>query len=274
MGDSKNIVNDYETYFQANRQLWDKKTPVHIGTEFYDLDGFKRGQTSLRNIEIEEVGEVRSKSLLHLQCHFGMDTLSWARRGARVTGIDLSPVAISEAKKLAKELKLEADFLCANVYELTGHLKATYDIVFTSYGVIGWLPSLEEWAETICAFLKPGGIFYIVEFHPFVWMFDEQLQEITHSYFNEGVIADQIIGSYADRTADIRMMEYGWNHSLSDIYTFLTAVGLEVAFLHEFPYSTWNCFSDMKEIATNQWVNRKWGSKVPYLFSMKASLPQ
>jgi len=125
-----------------NRRAWDLRTRVHLKSEFYDVASFKQGRNSLRPIELEELGDVCGHSLLHLQCHFGMDTLSWARLGARVTGTDFSEEAITAARSLATEVGLEAHFICANPYDLPEVLDEEFDIVVTTYGVISWLPDL------------------------------------------------------------------------------------------------------------------------------------
>jgi ubiquinone/menaquinone biosynthesis C-methylase UbiE len=173
-----------QNYFKANQALWNAKTPVHIESDFYDMPGFLAGNSSLRHVELNEVGEVSGKTLLHLQCHFGQDTLSWAREGAVVTGVDFSEKAIKKAREIADQTQLEAEFVQANVYDLPEILPdRKYDIVFTSYGTIGWLPDLDKWASVINHFLKPGGFFYIVEFHPFIWMHDSSMEKIEYSYF-------------------------------------------------------------------------------------------
>ena len=144
-------------WFALNRASWNARTPVHLRSRFYALEAFKAGQSSLRSIELEQVGDVRGRSLLHLQCHFGQDTLSWARLGARVTGMDLSEVAIAEARALATELAIPARFVEGNVNDAPVLLGGErFDIVFTSYGVLGWLPRLAPWARAVAGCLAPG----------------------------------------------------------------------------------------------------------------------
>nr|HMQ81182.1 class I SAM-dependent methyltransferase [Ignavibacteria bacterium] len=138
-----------EKYIEVNRDLWNKKTPVHVTSEFYDVASFKKGKSSLNPAELEALGDVSGKSLLHLQCHFGMDTLSWARLGAKVTGVDLADKAIDAARELNAELGLDAEFICSDVFDLKNVLDKKYDIVFTSYGTIGWLPDLDKWADIV-----------------------------------------------------------------------------------------------------------------------------
>ena len=258
-------------YFDANRELWNLKTPVHAASAFYDLAAFKAGKSSLNRIELEEVGDVRGKSLLHLQCHFRQDTLSWARLGAEATGVDFSDEAIRLARHLNEELQLSARFVCANVYDLPRHLEGQFDIVFTSYGVLGWLPDLGRWAEVVAHFLKPGGALHLVEFHPVVWMFDQGFEQITYSYFNTGPIAEQNTGTYADRSAPLTHWEYGWNHSLADILNALLGQGLHLEFLHEFPYSPYNCFANLEQGENGYWQVKHLSGKLPLVFSLKAS---
>ncbi len=142
-----------DEYLKKNKELWNELTAIHAGSEFYDVDGFKRGKCSLSSIELEELGDVSGKSLLHLQCHFGLDTLSWARLGARVTGVDFSDKAIDLARSLSRDLKIEADFVQSDIYDLPDNLDGEFDIVFTSGGVLPWLPDLKRWAEIITHFL-------------------------------------------------------------------------------------------------------------------------
>ena len=172
-----------EDYIQINRELWDKRTEAHIHSEFYTVPAFLQGASTLNNSELELLGDVSGKTILHLQCHFGLETLSLARLGATVTGIDLSPKAIIESEKLAEQTKLNAKFICSDLYSLPNNLNEKYDIVFTSYGTIGWLPNLTVWAAVVAKFLKPGGIFVMVDFHPVVWMFDDEFKYIQYSYF-------------------------------------------------------------------------------------------
>src|SRR5918992_1340625 len=157
----------------ANRALWDEWTEIHVGSDFYDVAGFKAGRINPRDYEIDEVGDVLGKKLLHLQCHFGIDTLSWARLGAIPTGVDYSERAVALARSVAGELGLDARFVLSNVYDLPGVLDERFEVVYTSRGVIGWLPDLDRWAQVIAHLLEPGGIFYMTEGHPILWTLDD-----------------------------------------------------------------------------------------------------
>ena len=269
----------YQSYFEENKQSWNKRTAVHKDSVFYDLDSFKKGKTSLNKIELEELGDVTGKSLLHLQCHFGMDTMSWARAGADCVGVDLSDEAINLAKEINAELKLNADFICANVYDLADTSKVpplegfreAFDIVFTSYGTIGWLPDLDKWAEIISHFLKPGGTFYIADFHPALWMMDENFEKIKYNYFNTDVITEEISGSYTDREAPIKSIEHGWNHSFSEIINALIKHDLQIQLFNEFPYSPYSCFNNLQQGADGMWRIKGLDEKMPMMYSIKAT---
>ncbi len=256
--------------FAANQDAWNQRTMVHKDSAFYDLQGFKQGNTVLTPIELEELGDVRGKSLLHLQCHFGLDTLNWQRLGAQCTGVDLSDAAIALARETAAELALGATFIRCNVYDLPQHCTDTFDIVFTSYGTIGWLPDLKPWAAVIARFLKPGGIFYIADFHPALWMMDESFESVKYHYFNKEVIAEENTGSYTDREAPIRTKEYSWNHSFSEIFTVLIGAGLRIEFLHEFPFSPYNCFQKLEQGTDGMWRIAGMDEKMPVMYSIRA----
>jgi len=264
-------MENYKEYFNTNRELWNKRTAVHLSSDFYDLLSFKKGKTSLNDIEMHEVGDVQGKTLLHLQCHFGMDTLSWARLGAHVTGVDISDAAINEARMLAQETRLPASFVCCNVYDTRLYIKDVFEVVFTSYGTIGWLPDLERWAYNVAKSLDAGGFFYMVDFHPVLWMFDENFTRFAYPYYNKETIVTESKGTYADREADIQQKEYGWNHSISEILNALINNGLEIQIFNEHYYSPYNCFANMVETAPGQWKIKGYEDIIPMLYSLKAT---
>ncbi len=261
---------NFQKYFDKNRESWNRKTAEHFKSDFYDVEKFRESRSSLNSIELEELGDVRGKSLLHLQCHFGLDTLSWAARGAKVTGVDFSEESIKKARQLNSEMGLNAEFICSNIYDLKEHSTDKFDIVFTSYGVIGWLPDLGEWARLINEFLKPGGIFYMVEFHPFIWIYDSEFKKIEYSYFNSSPIEETYTGSYADNKSGNEYTDYGWNHSISEILNALLNQKFKILHLNEFPYSAYNCFREMEEVEANKWVIKNLSNKVPHMISIKA----
>ena len=264
------MTQPYQDYFEANKDLWNQRTAVHKDSAFYDLPAFLNGRSSLQQIELRELGDVRGKKILHLQCHFGMDTLSLARMGAQVTGMDFSPAAIAEARRLNDMLGLDAQFICCNVYDLEEHLHETFDIVFTSYGVIGWLPDLQAWASIIRQFLRPRGFFYLAEFHPVVWMMDEDFEKIKYHYHNHELIVVESKGTYTDRHADIHLPEYSWNHSLGEVINALLGQGLQLEFLNEHAYSPYPCFNRMVQGADGNWRVQGLEDKIPMVYSLKA----
>ena len=212
-------MDSHKNYFETNRITWDTKVNIHSKSKMYDLEAFKKGRSSLMAYELDAIGDVKNKSLLHLQCHFGQDTLSWNRMGAKSTGVDFSEAGIELAKALNTELQLDADFVCCNVLETSKYIKETFDIVFTSYGVIGWLPDLKPWGQMISERLKSGGTFYMVEFHPIVWMFDYQdgKSKMAYGYMQDEAIYEEYEGTYANQSSKMISKEYGWNHGLSEI---------------------------------------------------------
>ncbi|WP_111709473.1 class I SAM-dependent methyltransferase [Lutibacter citreus] len=261
-----------ECYFEVNKDTWNKKVEIHKKSEFYDLESFKKGKSSLNSYEINELGDVKGKSLLHLQCHFGQDTLSWSRLGATCTGIDLSDKAITEAKKLNKELGLSATFIESNLYDVPKNVSGEFDIVFSSYGVITWLPDLKKWGEIIASKLKKGGVFYLIEFHPIIWMFDflQAPPKLIYSYSNKKVIYEEYKGTYTNNDADIISKEYAWNHGLGEVISALTSAGLEIEFLHEFEESPYNIFPDMEKTKDGKFQFKESERLFPLLFSIRA----
>ena len=254
--------------FDANKKAWNEKTPYHLKSAMYNLEEFKEGKSSLKFIEVKELGDVKGKSMLHLQCHFGQDSLSWARMGAEVTGVDFSEEAISAANSLRDELKLNAKFICSNVFDLKSKLDEKFDIVFTSYGTISWLPDLSKWGKLVSHYLKPGGTFYIVEFHTVVWMFDDDVTEFKYSYFNQGEIEEVIKGTYADTSAPLKQTQYGWNHPLSDVINALLQNGLKIEFVHEFPFSVYDVFANSVKGKDGWWRIKGMENIIPMMFSI------
>lgn len=265
-------------YIEANRRRWDQLTLEHATSDFYDLAGFKAGKDRLRSIELSELDDVAGKKLLHLQCHFGMDTLAWARRGAVVTGVDFSPNAISLAQSLREELEIPARFYCADVYDLPAVLADEFDIVFTSYGVLHGLPDLRRWGEVIAHFLKPDGIFYIVEDHPFFRVFRPKPEgefKAERSYFySPEPQRVEATGSYATGDKGIANVSYVWDHSLGDVINALVEAGLQIEFLHEFPYAARAKFPFMQQGEDGWWrLPPHQHGTIPFLFSLQARKP-
>jgi SAM-dependent methyltransferase len=199
--------------------------------------------------------------------------LSWSRLGAKCTGIDLSDEGIKQAKLLNKELGLDASFIESNLYDVLQKVKGKFDIVFTSYGVIGWLPDLKTWGEIIASKLKKGGFFYMIEFHPIVWMFDylQTPPKLVYPYQNSEVIYEEYKGTYTNRDADIISKEYGWNHGLGEVISALTNAGMHIEFLHEFEKSPYNILPEMVEVNDGMFTLKNNENLFPLLYSIKAT---
>lgn len=259
-----------DNYIEINKKAWDSKTPYHIQSPFYDMESFLRGKTTLTPIELELLGDIRGKRVLHLQCHFGQDTISLARLGATVTGVDFSEAAIHQAVQLAHQTRVSSRFICCDIYDLPNHLDEEFDIVFTSYGTIGWLPDLNKWAGVISRFLKPGGKFVFAEFHPVVWMFDTALEKVQYNYFKSDAIVEIEMGTYADITAPIEIETVSWNHSLSEVINNLIMNDLQLLAFHEYDYSPFNCFINMEEPEKGKFRFSNHGNKLPLVYSIAA----
>ena len=267
------VTTRFARQMETNRASWDRRTPVHVASRFYDVDAFRAGACSLMPVELALVGDVRGRSLLHLQCHFGQDTLSWARRGARVCGLDLSEVAIDEARSLARSIGIEdARFVASNVYDASRALGGErFDVVYTSYGVLGWLPELDPWAREIAACLRPGGVLHVVEFHPILWMLDFASGAIAYPYDSRGVAIEETQkGTYADRDAPIEVHDFGWNHSLGSILGSLQRAGLTIEHFEEHDTSPYDIFGPLGERVDGGYRLRSQGARIPYLFALTA----
>jgi SAM-dependent methyltransferase len=274
-------MNDELRYLRDNRKLWDEWTKLHTVGEFYDVQSFRDGTRPVRidRWEQDEVGDVAGARLLHLQCHFGLDTLSWARLGAVVTGVDFSENAIAFARELAADVGIhDARFLVSNVYELSDVLHEQFDVVYTSRGALGWLPSVQRWAEVLVRHVKPGGVFYMHEAHPVMWAFDDATAPnpvtLSYPYWEGDALSFPVRGSYADPEADVDAeVEHGWNHGLGEIATALTARGVHLEFLHEFDWLDWpEGFLERGDDGRHRWPAGQRGT-LPLMFSLRATKP-
>lgn len=261
-------MNESKNYVEINRESWNKKVDFHVASSFYDVAGFKAGKTSLNQIELDLLGDINGKSVLHLQCHFGQDSISLGRMGADVTGVDLSDKAIATAQSLADELNQNTRFICCDIYDLPKHLTQKFDIVFTSYGTIGWLPNLDKWANIIASFLKPGGQFVFAEFHPVVWMFDDNFNTIQYKYSSPEPIVETYQGTYADKNADLEAQYVMWNHGIADVLSSLLKHKIEITAFQEFDYSPYNCFNQTVEFEPGLFRIKHLDDKIPMVYAL------
>ena len=282
---------DHQPYFDANLARWDESVAIHAASQGYDLAGYLKGEKTLYAVEMDEVGDVSGKTLLHLQCHFGMDTLNWARLGATVTGIDFSPEAVDRARQLAAEIGVDdARFLQSNVYDAHDVLDEQFDVVYTGIGALNWLPDIRGWARVAAGFVKPGGFLYLYEGHPMLWSLDEDAPsppfQLRYPYFethhpNEWDW-DQ---TYTDGPKLKNTRGYEWNHGLGEIVTALIDQGLRLEFLHEHRSMAWQGLPSMEpvdgDVAEGTHHQRRVGwqlpegqrDMVPLMYSLKASRP-
>jgi SAM-dependent methyltransferase len=241
-----------EEIFEINRRNWEDRVAIHLRdtTGSYNIKGFVAGADTLTPIEAAEIGDVRGKKLLHLQCHFGLDTLSLARRGADVTGLDFSPSAIVAARDLAQRVGLPARFVEGNVYDAPVLAPGPYDIVFTTWGTINWLPDIRRWAQTIAAVLAPGGCFYFADGHPNTLMLEEvegrlfivPRRQSTPDAPTEDGGDDDLTTYTGDPTPLVNTASRTWTHSLSGILTVLLEAGLVIEMVHEHHGVPWQLF--------------------------------
>lgn len=258
-------------YLDINKKLWDDKTTVHYNSEFYDVKSFLEGKSSLNEIELELLGDVKGKRILHLQCHFGMDSISLSRMGAQVTGVDLSSESIAKARELANKTGSSTRFIECDVYNLPEVLNEKFDIIFTSYGVIGWLPDMNKWASVIQHFLNTGGKLVFVEFHPVVWMFSYDFKKIEYNYSDSNPIIEELEGTYTDGGKELKNKSVSWNHGLANVINSLISKGLRITSFNEYDYSPYDCFENTIEIKPKQFQIKGLENKIPMVYSLVAS---
>ena len=255
-------------YFKINKANWDARVPVHVASRFYNVEGFIRGGSSLLPLELAEVGPVRGKRLLHLQCHFGLDTLSWARRGAAVTGVDFSTAAIARARELSARSGVPGTFVLSDIYSLPRRLKERFDIVYASYGVLCWMGDLTRWFRVAAHFLKPGGFLYVTDDHPFAGMYDDSGKSLQIDYFRTEPLRSPPAYTYTDGPKKKLPPTYEWFYTVSGLLDAVKGAGLGLEFFREHQFSAWRRFPGMKKGRDGLW--RGSGVKLPLLFSLKA----
>ncbi|MEU9761308.1 class I SAM-dependent methyltransferase [Streptomyces sp. NPDC001834] len=265
---------------QANRARWDERVPIHAVSDFYELDSFRAGKDALRDFERAEVGDVTGKSLLHLQCHIGVDTLSWARHGAaRVVGLDFSEPAVETARRLAREVGIteeQAAFVTADVHDAAQAVPdSSYDIVYTGTGALNWLPDTRRWAEVAASLVAPGGFLYLAEFHPLTDCLDDATgREIVHDYFCRDAWVDETPGTYADFDAPtVHNRSVEWQHPIGDVVSALAATGLRIEFLHEHDHSLFARFAALERQDDGFYRFPADRPRIPLMYSIKASRP-
>jgi len=276
----KHTTSDAET---ANLAHWEEMVEVHLSGDGYRLAAFRAGEAILDPLVTSEIGDVRGKKILHLQCHFGLDTLSLARLGAEVTGIDFSPAGIAAAQALSAETGVPGRFIRCKVEEVPQHLNETFDMVFTSWGAISWLADLTAWGQVIAGSLAPGGVFYTAEGHPLALAIDDAAPSphpgallLRHTCLSQVEPTRwDIATDYADETTRLEnKTTFDWNHDLGTVVTALCEAGLRIAFLREHPFIAWRAFPDLVERDENFFELPDGFPAIPLSFSLRAEKPR
>jgi SAM-dependent methyltransferase len=271
-------------WLNLNRANWDERVPIHLNApDAYDLTPLRDGTARLDPIADAVLGPVKGLRVLHLQCHFGRDTLTIAREGAEVVGLDFSSPAIAAARDLAAALGLagQARFVEANLYDARTALPepASFDRVFVSWGALCWLPDMTGWAEVIASFLKPGGRLALAEAHPFLYVFDDRVPGKDgmpgwySPYLGRQPELDVSEADYADPAARLRNTRtWQWLHPLSDIMTALLTAGLRIDLFQEHDNLPWRMFEGLisNQRKSWRWPDRPW---IPLSFSLRAVKP-
>jgi len=266
-------------FMEINRRYWDSLVEGHFDSTFYRVNQFLAGENSLDALETSVVGPVEGKSLLHLQCHFGISSLSLARLGAKVTGSDFSHEAIETAKYLSKLSGINADFIESNVYDLSANVGRQFEIVFTSYGVLCWLPDLRAWARQIFDRLKPGGRFCIVEFHPDLQaaILAEEgfaISEESGPHLKPLLFEPDGTGSYATPHLETAYPHYEWPHQMAEVISSLEETGLRIIDFQEYTYgSQGGFFGCLDQGEDGLWRFPIHEPQIPITFSIKAEKP-
>ena len=260
-------------WLEINRANWDARVPVHVDSKLYDIPAFVAGAESVMDYEYGEVGDVHGKTLLHLQCHLGLDTLSWARRGATVTGLDFSQPALDVAASIAQQLGIDAArFVLADVYDAATVLAGeTFDVVYTSVGSLQFLPDLTRWAQIVASLIAPGGICYLTEPHPLLYFIEDDGKTLRANYFSrDAILLDE--GSYADPDAKLSSSaSVEWVHHTAEVVTALGAAGLRVEFVHEHDTVRYRLLPVMTQQEDGRWRFPEGEPSLPLFYSLRAT---
>jgi SAM-dependent methyltransferase len=266
-----------DAHRKLNRRWWDERVPIHVGSDFYDVEGFKAGAEVLRPFELEEVGDVAGKRLLHLQCHFGLETLSWARRGASAVGLDFSAPAIEAASRLGSETGLDGTFVAADVYDAVAALDGErFDIVYTGLGALNWLPDLPRWAEVVASLLAEGGFLYLAEFHPLTDVFADDDLTVDGDYFHNpaGIRIEDEGGTYADLDAQTEHnATHEWVHPLSEVLGVVLGAGLRLEFFAEHDHTLFPRWPHLVAEPGGIYRQPEGSPRLPLMYSLRARAP-
>lgn len=268
-----------DRYTTDNLANWDDRVAIHAASDLYAIDRLVSDPDHLSSIVVfdrEYLGDVSGKTLLHPQCHIGTDTLSWAKLGASVTGIDFSGAALEVARDAGSQLGVDARFIESELIASPDVLKDTFDIVYTGVGAICWMPGIDQWAETMATFTRPGGTFYIREGHPVLWALDyereDDLLSITEHYFEQGRPSTwQDSETYAGEGTLEHVTTHSWNHGLGEIFTALTNSGFVIDIFEEHRFLEWQALPHMVEVDGVWVLPEAQRDLVPLMYSLRAT---
>ncbi len=273
------LIKNYlkqKQYTKINKSWWNEITAIHLKTKnFYKINELKHGKLTLRDPEIKELGNIKNKKILHLQCHLGLDSLSLALKGANVTGVDISEQAICFAQQLNRDMNLNVKFICSDIYDLPIILRDKFDIVFCSYGILFWLNNLEVWAKIISHYLKKKGFIYLVDFHPIANVVD--CDHKNNVMFNQDYFSNnnkpklwKKERDYANPNYISKNQIYTWQWTIGELISTLTDNKLHIKFFHEFNFAPERIIKNMIKDKINNLFVLKTKRKIPLLFSIKA----
>jgi SAM-dependent methyltransferase len=269
-------------YLDVNRASWDERVPAHVASPDYHVKQFEADPEYLSGVvrfDQPRLGDISGLRAVHLQCHIGTDTVSLARLGARMSGLDFSPPAIEQAQSLADRLGLPVDFHVADAYDAVEVLGASsYDLVYTGIGAICWLPDIARWARTVAGLLKPGGRLFLREGHPMLWALDSAPEDpvLKHPYFEteEGIIWNDG-GTYVETDVEFTAnTTHEWNHGLGEIITGLQNAGLVFDSLTEHDSAPWNALPGLMTVdEAGEWRLTRKPRRLPATYTLQAHLP-
>jgi len=257
-------------YIETNKALWNARTEVHFDSSFYDNEGFLETLDSLTEIEKDLLGDIKGKRIIHLQCHFGQDSISLAQMGASVTALDFSDNAIKRAIELNKRAGTDVEFILGDVFKARELCKGDFDLVFTSFGVLGWLPDMDAWAGVVKSLLKPDGKLVLAEFHPVVWMFSDDFTHVQYPYSSPEGFREQLEGTYTDQNAPITLESVFWNHGLANVMQALLKKSMVINDFQEYNYSPHNSFQPTVQTGHRRFMIKGMEEKLPMVYSIIA----
>ncbi len=252
---------------EQNRRMWNELVDIHVAHPSYRVKEFLDGASTLKQLEQRELGDVSGKTLLHLMCQFGLDTLSWARKGAIVTGVDIADQSILRANELKSRAGLDsARFIRSDILELSTQLNEQFDIVHQSYGTLCWLGDISSWAKVIARFLKPGGQFLLIDDHPAsLGMYETSLH-----YFSTESETHADLPDYADRDYRRQNPSTEWQHTLAEVVNSLIAAGLTITKLGEYDYSYYQVTEQWRQVE-DRWYPPDGPYKFPLMLMVRAT---